>query len=168
MTNEEFNYPIGAEIVGYRYGAAPECGYSWNYAENKQECGVSMASVGLLPESRGFATMEAKEGRKIYYYAGKIAGTGGDDEICLMDCQKITKAQYLKHRDKGVSQEVLDIWAGRKAWAWAYMLENDLHTYRIPMPDRMERYQSELVRLEKIYGRYVIDKIISMINLPTR
>ncbi len=51
---------IGETIVGYRYGEAPESGYSWNYAENKPEPGVSMAQVGYFREYRSFAIADAK------------------------------------------------------------------------------------------------------------
>lgn len=87
---------VGKEIVGYRYGKAPESGCSYNTAEQKYECGVSMAQVGFDKEINSFAT--AAQSSKKYYYKGTIAGFGGDNEICLIDVVKITKAQYLKER----------------------------------------------------------------------
>ena len=89
---------IGQTIVGYRYGEAPESGRSYNYQTNERECGVSMAQVGYLDEYGSFAISEARSNRKKCYYIGTIAGFGGDDEVCLEDCKKITYREYLAYR----------------------------------------------------------------------
>lgn len=101
---------IGKTIVGYRYGKAPECGYSYNYRENRRECGVSMAQVGCYREYYSFAISEASSDRKKYYYIGEIAGTGGDDEICLSNVRQITYREYLQLRKetKDVSNEYIN------------------------------------------------------------
>ena len=93
---------IGMQIVGYRYGEAPECGRSWNYRENEWECGVSMASVGYDKEIGSFAVSSSND-RKKYYYLGTIVGTGGDDEICLQDVRRITYKEYIGLR-KGMKE----------------------------------------------------------------
>lgn len=90
----EYNM-LGMVIVGYRYGKAPESGYSYNSRENRSECGVSMASVGYIPEKWSFA-IGTKENRKKYYYVGTIAGEGGDDEWCLRDVKQIKASEYKK------------------------------------------------------------------------
>ena len=89
---------IGQTIVGYRYGEAPEGGRSWNYREHEFEPGVSMAQVGFDKELGSFAISEAGGSRKKFYYIGTICGTGGDDEICLSDVRRITRAEYLTYR----------------------------------------------------------------------
>lgn len=106
---------VGQQIVGYRFGEAPESGYSYNTREGKTECGVSMAQVGFDKEISSFAT-DAQSSKK-YYYKGTIAGFGGDNEICLVDVVKITKAAYLKEREEqsmiNVSNEIVNYRADR-------------------------------------------------------
>lgn len=85
---------IGIQIVGYRYGIAPESGRSYNFRDNSYECGVSMASVGYDKEIRSFAVDEAD--KKKYYYIGTVCGEGGDDEICLENVVRITRNEYIK------------------------------------------------------------------------
>ncbi|MGN0332505.1 MAG: hypothetical protein ACI4D9_05700 [Lachnospiraceae bacterium] len=92
---------IGLQIVGYRYGAAPENGKSYNYQTGEYECGVSMACVGYDKEIGSFAVSEAGN-RKKFYYIGTICGTGGDDEICLRDVQRISYRQYIVMRKEMV------------------------------------------------------------------
>ena len=89
---------IGRTIVGYRYGEAPESGFSHNFQTNEDECGVSMAQVGYLDEYGSFAISEAASRRKRYYYIGVIAGFGGDDEVCLTNCKRISYREYLGYR----------------------------------------------------------------------
>lgn len=89
---------IGRTIVGYRYGEAPESGHSHNYQTNEDECGVSMAQVGYLEEYGSFAISEAASRRKRCYYIGVIAGFGGDDEVCLTNCKRISYREYLGYR----------------------------------------------------------------------
>lgn len=104
-------------IVGYRYGAAPACGYSWNYAENTNEPGVSMAQVGYLPEVRSFAVSALKESRvKRYYYIGEVAGEGGDQEICLRKVKRISYRQYQKLRKeyRQTSNDIVNAICDRK------------------------------------------------------
>lgn len=83
------------KTVGYRYGDAPESGYSFNTRENKQEKGVSMASVAGIPESRSFATMAAKK-RGIKYYEGDVIGYGSDGEPIMINIVPITETNYHK------------------------------------------------------------------------
>lgn len=100
---------IGKKIVGYRYGEAPESGYSWNYATNSREPGVSMASVGYLPEVRSFAVLDLRcDGVKRHYYIGEIAGRGGDDEFCLTNVRRISYKEYIRLRreQKEVHNEI--------------------------------------------------------------
>lgn len=87
---------IGKTMIGYRYGKAPESGYSWNYRENTNECGVSMAKVGHMNELGSFAVMNLRDNKvKKYYYIGVIAGEGGDsNEICLTNLKAITYREY--------------------------------------------------------------------------
>ena len=92
---------IGLEIVGYRYGKAPECGRSYNTYYRRYEPGVSMACVGYDREISSFA-IDAYEGEGVCYYVGRIAGFGGDGEICLKDVRKITKRQYASMLKKCV------------------------------------------------------------------
>lgn len=161
MTNNETDwrdYPIGIEVVGYRFGKAPISGYSYNYAEGKNEAGVSMASVGLIPESRGFATMEAKESRRKYYYRGIIVGTGGDDEVCLTDCVQITAKEYNAGKGNEAGQDVYAIWLSRKMCT----IERKLVGYygiltrrAYPMLDKEDvtiKYNNELETIARIYG----------------
>lgn len=105
---------IGKTIVGYRYGIAPESGYSYNTRENERECGVSMAQVGFCKEVQSFA-VSAQVNEK-YYYIGEIAGIGGDDEICLVNVRQISEAEYLAIREdtKEASNSVVDYYADRK------------------------------------------------------
>lgn len=84
----------GIKMVGYRYGEAPEFESSWNYAENKPENGVSMASVGYLPQT-GRTSVEFGD-RKRCYYIGTISDTGGDDEFCMKNIKRITYKEYIK------------------------------------------------------------------------
>lgn len=107
---------IGQTIVGYRYGEAPESGYSWNYAEGRPEPGVSMAQVGYYKECASFAVSEADASRRKFYYIGKIAGEGGDDEICLSDVRRISYKDYLRLRNelKQVSNDYVNAVCDRK------------------------------------------------------
>lgn len=107
---------IGETIVGYRYGEAPESGYSWNYAEGHREPGVSMAQVGYFKEYGSFAVSDAESSRRKYYYIGEIAGEGGDDEICLTNVRRISYKDYLrlKKETKQVSNDYVNALCDRK------------------------------------------------------
>lgn len=100
----------GLRIVGYRYGKAPEGGRSYNYREHEYECGVSMASVGYDKEIGSFAVWDAADHRKKFYYVGTICGTGGDDEVCLADVQRITYNEYrrLRKEMKDTSNQIVN------------------------------------------------------------
>lgn len=111
---------MGMEIVGYRYGAAPECGRSYNTREQEFEPGVSMASVGYCREFGSFAAdVNAEEGK--HYYKGIICGFGGDNEICLEDVEEITAEQYTESLPsyKEQSNAVVNCYADR----WEKLLE---------------------------------------------
>lgn len=99
---------IGKTIVGYRYGEAPECGFSYNFAENCYEPGISMASVGYTPEIRSFAVCGSYH-RKRCYYIGTICGDGGDGEVCLENVRRITYKDYvaLKKEFKETSNAII-------------------------------------------------------------
>ena len=110
----------GKMMVGYRYGKAPESGRSYNHSENKYEIGVSMAKTGHMDELGSFAVLNLK-GKKVkkYYYAGTIAGEGGDaQEICLVNIDEITYKQYkemLKNEEIiNASNEIANYIADRK------------------------------------------------------
>ncbi len=84
------------KTVGYRYGSAPESGFSYNTREGRPEKGISMASAGGNEESKQFATMGAKEaGRKKIYYEGDIIGYGGDDEPIMVNVREISAKEYI-------------------------------------------------------------------------
>lgn len=104
---------IGKTIAGYRYGIAPESGLSYNTREGEYEPGVSMACVGFGKEVSSFA-VDAQSNRK-YYYIGKIAGFGGDDEICLTDVRRVSRNEYLSALKEtvDVSNLVVDCYADR-------------------------------------------------------
>ena len=80
--------------VGYRYGDAPESGYSYNTRENRNELGVSMASAAGLKESRSFATMDAASKRPKKYYIGEVVGFGGDNEPIMTNVRLLSKKEY--------------------------------------------------------------------------
>lgn len=105
---------VGMEIVGYRYGVAPENGYSYNTREREYECGVSMARVGYDREINSFA-IDAQSTKK-YYYIGTIAGIGGDNEICLTNVRQIRRIEYLAMRKKMVeaSNAIVNYTADRR------------------------------------------------------
>ena len=88
---------IGMPIVGYRYGEAPEDGYSYNHRDREYEPGVSLAQWGLIPEIWSFAISGVSHLKK-RYYKGVIAGIGGDDEVCIKRCKEITYKEYLQLR----------------------------------------------------------------------
>lgn len=128
---------IGKKIVGYRYGEAPESGYSWNYAENREEPGVSMAQVGYYKEYVSFAISDYRTRRKRYYYIGTIAGEGGDDELCLSGVRRLPYKDYLRLRreTKEVSNEYVnalcDRWLDMLRGGWQiYMTEEQIEAVR--------------------------------------
>ena len=88
---------IGMPIVGYRYGDAPEEGYSYNHRDREYEPGVSLAQWGLVPEIWSYAISDVSHLKK-RYYKGVIAGLGGDDEICIKKHKEITYKEYLQLR----------------------------------------------------------------------
>jgi len=81
------------QIVGYRYGKAPEGGRSYNTKEQKYEDGVSLASALGGKEIGSFAVSGAKGHSKKYYIGEKI-GFGGDDEHLISNAKEITKKEY--------------------------------------------------------------------------
>lgn len=87
---------IGDVVVGYRFGAAPESGYSYNRAENRFEPGVSLASVGYLQPVTSFACYGSAAVCKKYYYSGRVAGSGGDGEFCITEVEQITYSEYCR------------------------------------------------------------------------
>lgn len=88
---------VGLPIVGYRYGEAPEEGRSYNYRDQEWEPGVSLAQWGQIPEIWSFAISDVSHKKK-RYYKGVIAGTGGDDEVCIKKHKEIPYKEYLKLR----------------------------------------------------------------------
>ena len=88
---------IGMPIVGYRYGEAPEDGYSYNHRDREYEPGVSLAQWGLIPEIFSFAISDVWHLKK-RYYKGVVAGIGGDDEVCIVKHREITYKEYLQLR----------------------------------------------------------------------
>lgn len=88
---------LGMPIVGYRYGEAPEGGRSYNYRDHEFEPGVSLAQWGQIPEIWSFAISDVSHKKK-RYYKGVIAGTGGDDEVCIKKHKEITYKEYLSLR----------------------------------------------------------------------
>lgn len=105
---------IGLTIVGFRYGLAPE--NSWNYAENKPENGVSMASCGYYPET--LRTKVEFGDRKRYYYIGIISDTGSDDEFLMKNLKKISYKQYLFHKKNMIEESnlLVDYLCDLKLW----------------------------------------------------
>lgn len=105
----------GIKMVGYRYGEAPEV--SWNYAENKPENGVSMASVGYITETD--RTKAEFGDRKRFYYSGVISDTGGDDEFCMDSLTQISYQQYLSMKKSLIKESnlLVDYKCDLKKWA---------------------------------------------------
>ena len=93
----------GIKMVGFRYGEAPE--YSWNYAENKPENGVSMASVGYIKETDRTKTEFGD--RKRFYYLGEISDTGSDGEFCMDSLKQISYKEYLEMKKSLVNESNL-------------------------------------------------------------
>lgn len=89
---------IGDVVVGTRYGKAPEGGYSYNHRDNEYESGVSMASIGYLPDVSSFGCLIARDERKKYYYRGVVADSGADGEFVLKDVEQITYNEYRRER----------------------------------------------------------------------
>lgn len=131
---------LGKIIVGYRYGKAPECGHSTNYAANKQECGMSMACVGYNHETCSFAVSENEKLGK-YYYIGEIAGTGSDDEICLCNVRELTEEEYAEALDETVeaSNDVARYYYDTKVNAASYMYPLSERSYRKSYQDGYDR-----------------------------
>ena len=75
--------------IGWRYGAAPESGYSMNFKENIPERGVSMMAskdkLGNLSQTQDLMSRVFLEvsGRDIYVYRGFRFGNGSDGEPIL-------------------------------------------------------------------------------------
>src|SRR3990167_2373951 len=82
------------EVIGYRYGYAPESGRSYNTREKIYEKGVSLASGFGKKEQWSFAIGESAANRKKVYYKGKRVGFGGDDEYLISDVKEINKGEY--------------------------------------------------------------------------
>lgn len=169
--NANHDYPIGQTTVGYRYGAAPESGYSHNYATGRSECGVAMASVGMTPECRSFATLEARESRRRYYYRGIVAGTGGDDEVCLTNVVRITHREYITERGLDVGQTVATVYAARKAWGHAHNLRLDMDSLLClgvgdPEAYRRKRYDDTIARIRQNVGEAIADEVVRMVPRP--
>lgn len=93
---------IGLRVVGYRYGIAPENGFSYNTNTHQYEPGVSMAQICFGKEIQSFAV--DAQSKKRYYYIGDVSGIGGDDEICLTNCKRITYNEYLSLRNQMVHE----------------------------------------------------------------
>lgn len=59
--------------------------------------GCPSHSGGQIPEIWSFAISDVSHKKK-RYYKGVIAGTGGDDEVCIKKHKEITYKEYLKLR----------------------------------------------------------------------
>lgn len=119
---------IGMTIVGYRYGEAPESGHSWNYADNCEEPGVSMAQVGYYREYFSFAISDYSTRRKRFYYLGQIAGEGGDDELCLTNLKRISYQEYLRLRKE--TKEVSNKYVNALCDRWLSLLRRGWQIYK--------------------------------------
>lgn len=110
----------GKRVVGYRYGAAPVGGKSWNSAENRCENGVSMARIGHMEEVRSFAVMNLREKKvKKYYYDGVVASDGSDgNEICLTDIKEISHREFCEKKKENeimsAVNSIVDFFADRR------------------------------------------------------
>ena len=134
---------IGLKIAGFRYGKAPSGGISYNTREREYEPGVSMAKVGYGKEIKSFAI--DGQSKKKYYYIGEIAGTGGDDEICLKNVRQLTKSEYEKEliNTAEASNLVVDFYADRKK----SLIEKG---YDIGMSiEEIEKYRNKYKRITK-------------------
>ena len=69
-------------VRGWRYGAAPASGLSYNYANDNWERGLSLAALegGQVTPSAELFFSE----RKKYWYTGILVGTGSDAEPLIL------------------------------------------------------------------------------------
>ena len=79
----------GDTVRGWRYGAMPASGHSWNYRENQAEAGVSMAWIEGEAEVQSFAVLGASDREKCWYRGILLEERGGDDEPLLTNCSAI-------------------------------------------------------------------------------
>lgn len=68
-------------VSGYRYGAAPESFISFNFAEGRKECGLSLAALDGEKEI-GSSVWFAD--RQVYSYSGILSGKGSDGEPLIL------------------------------------------------------------------------------------
>jgi hypothetical protein len=81
--------------VYIRFGAAPECGYSWNDRDNYHEEGISVYAAWLLDDDTIILDMRDADlcsyvfgefqDRPAYLATGTVVGTGADGEPLLAD-----------------------------------------------------------------------------------
>lgn len=86
---------IGREpewVEAERFGDIPESGFSINWAENKQEPGVSVVKIIRNGQDKSYAdeTLYGMMGREKIRVAGWWLGlTGSDGEATLLGCERV-------------------------------------------------------------------------------
>ena len=116
--------------VGYRYGDAPESGYSRNHATGQLEAGVSMAGLGGGYDCSSFAVMGWREaGERKQYYTGTLVldSTGSDGEPLLSDVTRISRAEYLAQIKGDAQRKAIRAWYRARARVAIYLTRNSEH-----------------------------------------
>jgi len=145
--NETIQAAKGRKMIGYRYGKAPASGYSYNHMSNRNECGVSMASIGHMEEVSSFAVDAAKVGRKKYYYVGVVAGEGGDcDEICLAEVRQIAASEYRRMKKSAEIIEATNAIVNAMADRSADLLRGGWNLGRNTTLDTIEEWRARNLR----------------------
>lgn len=87
LLNKEMPY----KVTGWRYGNIPERGFSWNYAEDRPESGVSVMEIDggqSAPDALEYAFFAHRPIVKITGYLNTVK-TGSDGEPLLLDAKLI-------------------------------------------------------------------------------
>ncbi len=84
MGLDGINLSESKDVIGYRFGKAPDTFISYNYSDNKLENGLSVYTEKSIVRSEFL-------GRKKYEYSGIVSGIGGDGEVLILSYE----AEYL-------------------------------------------------------------------------
>lgn len=127
----------GLQVVGYRYGEAPESGRSYNFRDRFFEDGVSMAQVLYCKPCGSFAA----QGERKYYYSGVISGIGSDDEICITDIKRISYKDYIEMRKSLIAESnaIVNYEADRK-------LRSLYNGYNVGTEEEIEAQRAKYLR----------------------
>ena len=86
--------PRPVQVIGWRYGDAPDGGRSYDYRDQRMLAGTSMVQIEGGKPTLSFAVIEASDRPKRYYRGYLYSETGPDSEPLLVNPEKVDGRRF--------------------------------------------------------------------------